>query len=102
MQGNLDVTIPLSSEAQIDLEWWMSNLSHVNGRKFSTRSPDIIIYSDVSRSGWGAFSDSVRTGGPWSSEDLKLHINALELSAASLAIRSFVRSSTAMHYLNKC
>ena len=55
----------------------------------------------------------VRTGGPWSSEDLKLQINILELYAASLAIRSFVRSSglfvqimldntTALHYLNEC
>ena len=44
LQGDLDVVIPLSSEAQIDLEWGMSNLSHVNGRKFSARSPDIVIY----------------------------------------------------------
>ena len=52
MQGDLDVSIPLSSEAEVDLERWISNLLQVNGNKFSARSPDIIIYSDASRSGW--------------------------------------------------
>ena len=50
----------------------------------------MIIYSDSSRSGWGALSENIRTGRPWVSEDLMLHINGLELLAAFYAIKSFV------------
>jgi hypothetical protein len=39
----------------------------------------------------------VRTGGPWSFEEKRLHINCLEHLASSLAIRTFTKSRACAH-----
>ena len=48
--------------------------------------------SDASKEGLGAYCQDQRTGGPWSEEDRKLHINALELQAAKFEILAFTHS----------
>ena len=63
--------------------------------------------------GWGACYQEERTGGPWTTKEVEFHINYLELLAAFLAIKTFVRqrsnltiyiqldSVTAQMYINK-
>ena len=60
-----------------------------NGRSLISSPPQIIISSDASLQGWGASCHGLTTGGPWSMEERKFHINVLELKAAKLAIMSF-------------
>ena len=64
-RGNLKTKVVLNSGSRSDLGWWATNLAQVNGRPFSARAPNIIIFSDASRSGWGAFCDRVGAGGTW-------------------------------------
>ena len=47
--------------------------------------------SDASLQGWGAVCDGTRTGGPWSHAEQEMHINCLELLAATLAVKAFLK-----------
>ena len=46
-----------------------------NGRSLQTRQWDEVIESDASLQEWGASSKGVTTGGPWTREEAKSHIN---------------------------
>ena len=41
--------------------------------------------------GLGAVCDGTRTGGPWSHAEQEMHINRLELLAATLAVKAFLK-----------
>ena len=113
-EGDLNTVCTLSNEARNDLEWWVRNLESLNGKCFSSRIPDLEIYSDASLSGWGAVCNNVTTRGPWTSLEKTRHINELELLGAFFALRSFVGNSvglnvtlyldntSAISYINKC
>ena len=80
----------LSPEAKEELEWWCSHLHAWNGRALVESTPDLVIATDASLTGWGAVCDGVSTGGCWSlAESRFLHINALELLAGSFAVKAF-------------
>lgn len=57
----------------------------------------MIIESDASNSGWGAFCNNSRTGGQWSTQESRCHINVKELHAAFLGLQTFAASSTGVH-----
>ena len=104
---------PLSEEAKDELIWWTDNLSSRNGKCLLLKKADIVIETDASTTGWGAQCNGVRTGGPWTPLERQMHINCLELLAASLAVRSFAKetsdvtihlkmdNTTALTYINK-
>ena len=110
---NYDYPCRLSHEALEELDWWINQLNEWNGRCLLTPKPDLIIETDASTIGWGASCQDVRTGGPWSPREQAMHINCLELLAAFLAVKAFVRTSqnvvvhlrmdntTALTYINK-
>ena len=56
-------------------------------------SPDLVIESDASHLGWGATlkDQELKTGGQWLTSEQEMHINCLELLAASLAIQTFAK-----------
>ena len=95
-RGNLKTKVILNSGSRSDLGWWVNNLAQINGRLFSARAPDVIIFSDASRSGWGAFRDGVGAGGPWISSENELNINALELKAAFNALLCFAPEASGL------
>ena len=78
-----------------------------------SKNPYMIIETDASNTGWGAFYQGDYTGGPWSRTESQLHINCLELLAATLAVKSFPKeqrgilihlrmdNTTALNYINK-
>ena len=93
-QGNqsYDVPCPLSPVAMEELTWWNSQLTRWNGKSLVLRKPDLQIESDASRIGWGAcLNMRVHTGGPWSTAETAYHINCLELLAATLAVKTFLK-----------
>jgi len=86
-------TVRMSAEAIQELVWWMQEMQTYNGAPLLLSKPDMVIESDASRLGWGATlkAQGLRTGGQWSASEQEMHINCLELLAASLAIQTFAK-----------
>ena len=80
--------VPLSREVRVDLSWWMVRGHLLKGVRFGTPAPDLHLYSDVSRSGWGAHLLDRVVSGVWSEQKF-LHINLLEMKVLFLALQSF-------------
>ena len=91
--------VTLSPEGREELTWWDNHMSRWNGKSLVKTEIDIVIDSDASLMGWGATSSQQRTGGPWSAEESKMHINCLELLAATLTVKTFVKNLTQMSVL---
>ena len=89
-----DTQVTLSPESREELVWWDTHMKDWNGKTLLRRQIDLTIDSDASLTGWGAACQDQRTGGPWSLEERQMHINCLELLAATLAIQTFAKHKT--------
>ena len=69
-----------------------------NGKSLLKKEVDLTIDSDASLTGWGATCQGQRTGGPWSQAESNMHINCLELLAATLAVKTFLKNLTGSQY----
>jgi len=58
-----------------------------------------MIQSDASLQGWGTVCNGTRTGGPWSQVEQEMHINCMELLAATLAVQTFLKGQTVVSVL---
>jgi hypothetical protein len=88
-----ETMISLSEEGISELRWWVENLNLAQGNRIHLPPPELIICSDAAKTGgWGAVCHLGSTGGPWSEEELQLHINIQELLAAELAIKTFTKN----------
>ena len=94
-----DQQVEIDVESRQDLLWWIHHFPLHNGRSLSTPVAEVVITSDASTVGWGVTCQSKQAGGPWSREEMRAHINFLELKAAFLALKSFVASKSHMHVL---
>jgi hypothetical protein len=94
-----ETQLTLSPEAREELVWWDTHMSAWNGRSLLKRDLDLVIDSDASLIGWGATCQGQRTGGPWSHQESQMHINCLELLAATLAIQTFTKGRTQISVL---
>ena len=72
----------------MDLNLWIVNV-HSARRKISDGSPDLIVVTDASESGWGAVCEDEKIGGRWSLKEKQNHINFSELLAIQLALKAF-------------
>lgn len=105
--------IELPHHIKHDLEWWLKNIKHsfnpIRNSKF-----DITIYTDASKTGWGAYiENNEKTHGWWSNSESKENINFLELKAIYYALKSLGRNfknlnillrvdnTTAISYINR-
>ena len=86
-----DAKITLTEGAKSDLHWWASEVEKQNGCNLQILQWDMVLESDASKEGWGANYLGVSTGGLWTQEEQKHHINYLELLAAFLALKTFAR-----------
>ena len=105
--------VPWSRQVEEDLSWWMVRDHLLEGTPFGTPIPDLRLYSDASRAGWGAHLLDQSVLGVWSHQESSLHINLLEMKALFLALRSFkdlvtdhrvtvmCDNSTVVGYVNK-
>jgi hypothetical protein len=95
-KGDYDAKMVLSAAAKLELDWWINNITstyHV----ISHGQPSIQITTDASLLGWGAECEGVSTGGKWDPQEAKQHINALELMAAFLSLKTFALEMTHVH-----
>ena len=87
---NVNSMIVLTEEARKELQWWVENLQLTKGKTLINSQPQITISTDASLEGWRAYYQCQRTGGPWTSQEKKNHINVLELMAVKYAILTFL------------
>jgi hypothetical protein len=115
-KGNYEADCHLSHEALNEIAWWIENIPNAYGKLKTTPRIDYFIHTDASNEGWGA-SDGIGPdiNGRWSlGEQEMMHINALELKAIQLALRSYILlredikhvriksdNTTAISYINK-
>lgn len=104
--------MPISPSAKRDLEWWQQNLSKESAPLHQSDF-DTTIFTDASRSGWGAKMGQQKAYGFWGKDEKEHHINYLELLAIKLALRNLaddrrgqrlllrVDNTTAIAYVNK-
>lgn len=90
---DLDVIVSLDSAALSDLTWWVNEANFSKGKGLLSTRPDVYLSSDASRIGWGAVCLDRRTSGPWTSSELDMHINSLELLATLKALNASLHQS---------
>ena len=75
-KGNFDHFMRVSSQAKTIINWWVIHL-HTFVKLVTRKSPDLVLFTDSSWKGWGAFDKSAdsRTGGQWSTKEQQLHIH---------------------------
>ena len=107
-----DALITLLSSARVELAWWLKHTLNTSGSPVHLTPPDMIITTDASKKGWGAVHQSLQTNGRWSQKESLQHINYLELKAAFLALKAFLKgkshvtvslqldNTTAISYIN--
>ena len=87
-----EAAVHLDSECLQEVQWWKGNLVAWNGKALFQQSTDLVIETNASRQGWGAYCQGMSTGGRWLPEETSYHISCLELLAGSLAIMSFTKN----------
>ena len=84
--------IVLNDNSKIQLKWWEQNLELCNGQSLIKLLAEVLIQTDASTKGWGATYYGISTGGMWSAQEMKNHINVLKLLAIKLAIQTFSKT----------
>ena len=72
-----------------DLLWWREEGRLTQGVPVMIPPPEMTLFTDASRSGWGAHLEELVASGVWTEDDQHLHINLLELRAVFLALQAF-------------
>ena len=96
-----EIHLNLSPDSREELIWWDTQMIKWNDRTVLATKPDLTIESDASSQGWGESCQGTSTGRPWSPLEKKWYINCLELLAASLALKTFVKNTKGLSVLSK-
>lgn len=97
-KGNFDAIMTLSTPSRTELTWWVNNVPHAS-KAISHGNPDLTLTTDASNMGWGAVCGNNSTGGLWSLEEQRNHINYLELKAVLLGLQSLCSVINGKHIL---
>ena len=100
--GDYEKHFFLSERAKAEIQWWIVNvnseLRHIeHGKMLFT------LTTDASTEVWGAVFESIldgdpqSTGGRWTLEEKKAHINKLELKAGMLGLQTFCSGIYKVH-----
>ena len=96
--GNYNSFMNIPAQIIPTIQWWIDNVSS-SYKYISHGAPKLILYSDASCKGWGAYNETnnIRTGGNWSVAEQEAHINILELKACELCLHTFCKNSNNIH-----
>ena len=100
-KGNFDRRVKINEAAKNEIRWWIEN-SRYCVNPIQQPKMDHIIDTDASLLGWGAIFNDQKTGGRWSAEESRMHINVLELEAIKFAIKSFFCKESNIHVRIRC
>ena len=87
-KGDYDACMVVSDKAGSELLWWNTHLE-ASYNIISHGEPTVVMSTDASSTGWGCALHDTSTGGHWTAEEARNHINYLELQAIYLALKSF-------------
>ena len=90
-RDNYKTLMSQSSNAHTELQWWLQNITTVNGSTINLPAPELYITSDASKAGWGACCQNLTANGRWSPMEARDHIGVLKLKAAFLATKAFLK-----------
>ena len=96
---NYEALMTLTTECLDELDWWNNHMLKWNGKSLLKKEIDLTIDSDASLTGWGAHCSHQSTGGAWSCQEAAMHINCLELLAATQAVKSFAKHKSRISIL---
>lgn len=111
-KGNFDKWMVVTHEMRLDLIWWTSHIA-LQTRQIFRKGTELDLYTDASNLGWGGHINQQSVNGRWSLSESALHINAKELKAILLVVRSFASllkgrhvrvfcdNTTAVNYVNE-
>lgn len=85
--GNFDTRMRLSTSAKLELQWWTNNVETANNLIYRPE-PHMTMCTDASKIGWGCVIYDLKTGGLWTLEESKYHINYLELLAVYFGLKA--------------
>ena len=73
--------IVLNENSKIELKWWVQSLEPCNGRALIQPLAEVVIPKYASTKGWtrGPTYNEISTGRMLSAQEMKNHINVLEL-----------------------
>ncbi|XP_058799080.1 uncharacterized protein LOC131668714 [Phymastichus coffea] len=95
---NMYKSVHLDTKAREELEWWKANILP-SYNKIRSNIFDLTIFSDASKTGWGATCEGMKANGFWDSQERELHINLLELRAAFFSLKCFLSQRTGIQVL---
>lgn len=97
-QGKFEGKMTLTPGCRQDLQWWIDNAALCT-KTISHGNPSLVIHTDASQDGWGAYNVTSKetTGGSWSGTELEMPINAKELQAIGLGLQSFCQNMSKVH-----
>ena len=95
-KGDYDATMSLSKEARSELYWWVTHVTMAFKNIVQT-NPDLTLTTDASNTGWRAVCEGQQTGGLWSVEEQRSHINYLEMKAVLFGLQSLCSNVTYKH-----
>lgn len=81
-------TIVMPTFIKEDLYWWINNID-IGYAPLKTNIYLKEIFTDASSVGWGSFCEGKESFGHWKENEMKLHINHLELKAAFFGLKVF-------------
>lgn len=111
--GSYKATMKIPKFILHDLLWWKSKILTANNNIVLSHKYSLEIYTDASKSGWGAYCNNERASGQWSYLEKSLHINNLELLASYFGLKCFIKflrdcdvllhidNTTAIAYINR-
>ena len=94
--GKFDRLLTLSPNARDELFWWLHNINDAT-KPLTQTKPSLIISTDASTIGWGAHCPTLSTGGLWSADEQKRHINYLEMYAIFLSLQTIAKNLNNTH-----
>ena len=89
---------PCRVQSKTELTWWVNNVLTAS-KPISHGNPDLTLTTDASNVGWGAVCGDTSTGGFWSLEEQRYHINFLELKTVLLGLKSLCGAFSEKHVL---
>ena len=110
---NQGILIPIPQDIKQILTWWLDRNRIEKGISLEVKQPDLFLFTDASRTNWGAKLNEFHLSGTWSETEKKEHINKLELRAIFKAlvhleqqvkgkvIAVFADNTTALSYIRK-
>ena len=101
-KGNYKAVVSLSGPIKMQIKWWQDNVFHLCRNVF-VPSPEHVIESDASNTGWGGiYNNGCTANGQWSHEEIQFHINYRELKGAQFMLQTFCDELKDTHIRLKC